>query len=169
MINNKIKIGILASSLFLASAAYSQDTNVSANVQRQIEQNVSSLTNLAQNANGWRVRKNGDTMEYSTLQKEDFVLVKIKPFGLDMVGYAGSNKTIWDDMRGGFGLNPTNDAFEEHSRTNRIALYQNPAIENVARVNREYLSILERLNRDLDKSPRSKYGFFKRLFMREEE
>lgn len=166
MISNKIKTAIVVSSLFLSSAAYSVDTNSNSFVQRQIEQNVSALTNLAQNANGWKVKKNGDTKEYSILKNDDFVLVKIKPAGLEMIGYAGNGKTIWDDKEDGWGLNSRVDAFEEYSGNKRVALYQNPSVENVARVNRIYLSVLENLNKTLDKTRKT---FFRRLLDRLEE
>ncbi len=83
-----------------------------------------------------------------------------------MIGYAGNGKTIWDDKEDGWGLNSCVDAFEEYSGNKRVALYQNPSVENVARVNRIYLSVLENLNKTLDKTRKT---FFRRLLDRLEE
>ena len=153
MVSDKIKIALIASSLFLASYAYSDFTNVNA----RIEQNLSGLTNIAQNARGWKIRKEGDSRAYTTLQADDFVFLKINTNGLQRMGYVGNDKVIWDDNREGFGLSAKTDAFEEITRTNRAVLSLNPSVENVARVNEEYLSILERLNSTLDKTPKSSF------------
>jgi hypothetical protein len=115
--------------------------------------------------------KSCDAKEYSTIQSNEFVFLRINPSGLERFGYAGNGTIIWDDNREDFGLSPITDSFVEYpktdvtySGTNKTELYRNPSLENVARANREYLGILEGLNKNLDKTPRSKLGFIRRLF-----
>jgi hypothetical protein len=154
---------IIIASAILASSSLAQQPDLQSN----IESNKYVIAKIAQTSRGWTDNKLGKTsMEYSTIQSNDFVFIRIIDNKIAVFGYIGpltNNEVLIGDYSEEKGLIPTCDPYEIRAKTNTWKLYDNPSNTNSA--NEVYNNKLQSLQQSLNKDPRPSFlrGLYERI------